>query len=85
MLSVSPLTQSDDVLASQVVNAFDQPNLSALESVRCVSDGSTVILRGEVPSMYLKQVATTLAIRVPGVQRVHNQIQVTSQWPRRPR
>ena len=85
MLTVSPLTQSDDVLASHVVNAFDQHNLAPLESVRCVSDGTTVILQGDVPSMYLKQVATTLAIRVPGVQRVHNQIQVTGHWPRKPR
>lgn len=83
MLSVSPLTPSDDILAGQVAKAFGSSGLGALEGVRCVSDGSTVILQGELPSLHLKKIATALAVRVPGVQRVHNQIQIASRWHHR--
>ena len=46
---------------------------------RCVSceysDG-VLLLRGQVPTFYLKQIAQTVVAKVPGVERVDNRIQV---------
>ena len=38
----------------------------------------TLILRGEVPSFYLKQVLQTLLTQVDGVSRIDNRVDVTS-------
>jgi osmotically-inducible protein OsmY len=46
---------------------------------RCVSceyREECLILRGQVPTYYLKQVAQTAVARIPGVQKVDNQIEV---------
>ncbi len=38
----------------------------------------TLILRGQVPSFYLKQVLQTLLTQVDGVSRIDNRVDVTS-------
>ena len=46
---------------------------------RCVSchfqDG-TLVLQGQVPTYYLKQIAQTAVAAIPGVEQVDNRIQV---------
>ncbi|MDG1872629.1 MAG: BON domain-containing protein [Mariniblastus sp.] len=49
------------------------PQLSALT---CESEGSTVVIKGELGSYYLAQLAQTIAAKVPGVRRVINQVNV---------
>jgi osmotically-inducible protein OsmY len=53
----------------------------SLRGVQCEFDEGVLILRGRVPSFYLKQVAQTLVRGVPGVERVANQLQVASPEP----
>ena len=50
---------------------------SALKHVSCDCRGGVLVLRGRLPSYYLKQVAQeVVAHQVPGVNRLDNQIQV---------
>jgi osmotically-inducible protein OsmY len=48
----------------------------ALKQIVCEYRDGTLVLRGRLPSYYLKQVAQTAVARVAGVERVVNQIEV---------
>ena len=54
----------------------------ALKSVSCDCRGGVLVLRGCLPSYYLKQVAQEVVARLEGVQAVDNQIQVMTPAPR---
>ena len=68
------------LLLSAGVNAFQrQFRTSAYWSIRqlvCEIDREQIVLRGTLPSYYLKQVAQSLAGKVVGVERLHSDIQV---------
>jgi hypothetical protein len=49
---------------------------SALRRVACDYRDGTLVLSGELPSYYLKQMAQTAVANVPGVARVVNHIDV---------
>ncbi len=53
----------------------------AVKQVSCEYRDGTLILRGRLPSYYLKQVAQTAVARVPGVERVVNHIEVENALP----
>jgi len=55
----------------------------ALKSISCEYLNGVMILRGCVESYYLKQVAQAAVVRLPGVQRIDNQIQVVTPASRR--
>jgi osmotically-inducible protein OsmY len=48
----------------------------AIERVDCDWQGDVLTLRGVVPTFYFKQLAQEAAIRLQGVSRVDNQIEV---------
>ena len=50
----------------------------ALKSVSCEWRDGVLVLRGCLPSYYLKQVAQEVVARLDGVQAVDNQIQVVT-------
>jgi osmotically-inducible protein OsmY len=54
----------------------------ALRSVSCECREGVLVLRGCLPSYYLKQVAQEVVARLEGVETVDNQIQVVA--PARP-
>lgn len=64
----------DDGLASRVCNSFSGLGYRQLDKIQCWADGDHVILDGNIESFYLKQIAQTVAIKVPGVRRVTNNI-----------
>ncbi|WP_252853550.1 BON domain-containing protein [Aeoliella straminimaris] len=47
-----------------------------LSGVSCQIDANMVVLRGEVPTFYLKQLAQETASRAAGVEKVNNEIEV---------
>jgi osmotically-inducible protein OsmY len=51
---------------------------SALALVTCEFEEGTAILRGDVPTFYLKQLAQAVARKTPGVTGVSNHIRVCS-------
>ena len=56
----------------------------ALREVSCEFRDGVLVLRGRLPSFHHKQMAQELVHRIPGVERVDNQIEVsaadTSTW-----
>ena len=54
----------------------------ALRAVSCDYQDGVLVLRGCLPSYYLKQVAQEVVARLDGVQAVDNQIQVMTPAPR---
>lgn len=52
-----------------------QPHLS-VQRIWCEFDGGRLVLRGQVPSFYHKQLAQTAVVGVEGVNQVVNEIEV---------
>ncbi len=50
----------------------------ALRNVSCEDHEGVLVLRGCLPSYYLKQVAQEIVAHLPGVGRVDNQIEVVT-------
>lgn len=62
--------------ADLIANLLRQaPQLSARSIEWCFEDG-TLVLRGRVTSFYQKQMAQTAARRLPGVERIINELEV---------
>jgi osmotically-inducible protein OsmY len=71
-ISISP----PSLLATQVQGAFEKLGYRQLRSLHCQTYGGTVTLHGTIGSFYLKQIAQSTAAKVPGVERVINEIKV---------
>ncbi len=56
--------------------SFDQLGYQQLNNVKCEVDGNDLILSGQLKSFYLKQIAQSVAIKIPGVESVQNRIEV---------
>jgi osmotically-inducible protein OsmY len=76
--TASPLgeSQEDFRLAERVARALRATGYGPLRDVEVAAHVRIVTLRGRVPSYYLKQVAQTTALPVPGVQQVRNDLEV---------
>jgi len=48
----------------------------ALKNVSCDCQAGVLVLRGRLPTYYLKQVATAVVAGLPGVRHIVNQIDV---------
>ena len=66
-----------EALAKQQL-AHDCPYSFYFRDVSIDFADDTLTLRGRVPSFYMKQILQTLLARVDGVNRVDNQVDVTS-------
>lgn len=55
----------------------------SLKTITCEYLSGVLILRGFVGTYYLKQVAQTAVSQLDGVERIDNQIQVVTPYPRR--
>ena len=77
-MSTSVSSPGDTQLARRVENALQGLGYSQLTRIDCEADGTTVTLRGMLASFYLKQIAQTIALKIPGVHRVKNEIEVQS-------
>lgn len=77
-----PITDSGDklhaklTLEDRVRLSFEQLGYPQLHSVRCTAEGDQMLLTGELHSFYLKQVAQSVAVKIPGVRVVRNEIEV---------
>lgn len=56
--------------------SFDQLGYQQLNNIECELDGDVLVLSGKLKSFYLKQIAQTVAIKIPGVESVENRIEV---------
>jgi osmotically-inducible protein OsmY len=72
-----PTPSAEDLRPDEAVErALRATGYRPLRGIRVTVEGRLVILRGRVPSYYLKQVAQTTAMAVPGVVQVRNDLEV---------
>lgn len=70
----------DETLILQIRQALARTGYGQLRRIRVTATpGGRVRLEGRVSSFYLKQVAQTAVLAVPGVKRVENDLQVTAE------
>ena len=69
---------SEHALLSAIADAFRQTGYGQLRSLAVRREGESVILAGQVPTYFLKQLAQTVAMSVSGVGCVDNEIHVVS-------
>ena len=65
-------------LAKEVSQQLVGSGRLRLRGVQVNEDGGTVVLRGRVPTFYLKQLAQTIAGSVCGVAAIRNEMSVGS-------
>lgn len=63
-------------LEDRVRISFDQLGYPQLSNIECSANGDLMMLSGELSSFYLKQVAQSVAVKIPGIREVRNEIQV---------
>jgi len=74
-----PMRVVDEIpLAERIEGAVRATGYWALRGITVTIDAGVVILTGQVPSYYLKQVAQAAALAVVGVHPVRNEIAVAS-------
>lgn len=61
-------------LASRISEVLQASGYAVLRSVKVEYDEDVVVLRGRVPTFYLKQVAQAVASKVPGVDLLVNHL-----------
>ena len=79
MVQPSSPTRPAPLLSTGVSALQRQFRASAYWSIRqlvCEIDREQIVLRGTVPTYYLKQVAQTLALKAIGIERLHSDIEV---------
>ncbi len=72
---------ADDALRGAVLRRLSASGYVSLRALRCEVAGAVVILRGALPSYYLKQMAQTLVLRLTGVRGVTNLVEVRRTEP----
>ena len=74
--NLPPSTESDRLLEQQVVRCLNQRNHLPHRVLKIEVDQGVVIVRGRLPSFFLRQVAIECIRRVPGVIRIDDEIHV---------
>lgn len=80
-MTVATLTQTNSLLQNDLVSkvraSLGRLSYQQLNDVNCSADNNNQItLTGHLKSYYLKQIAQTIAAKVPGVEQVKNEILV---------
>lgn len=65
-----------DGIVAAVRNALDKTGHGWLRRIEVGVESGCVVLRGRVPSFYLKQMAQVTVLAVPGADLVRNDLQV---------
>jgi osmotically-inducible protein OsmY len=70
--------KSDEMINESVTRSIRELSYRQIHSIECESHNGVVTLCGTLASFYLKQVAQSIASKVPGVHRVVNEIRVVA-------
>lgn len=77
-MAIQELTihESNQSIESRVARSLGRLGYQQLSDICCEANGSTIVLKGQLGSFYLAQMAQTIAAKVPGVRRVVNQVKI---------
>ena len=79
---LSTVAQSTVVQAAR--RLFEASPYLPLRGISCDHHEGALVLRGALPSYYLKQMAQESVVRLPGVLEIHNRIEVSRPEPPAP-
>ncbi len=68
------------MVTSQAQQLLEESNYLALRRLHCECHNGHLVLRGRVPTFYLKQVAQTLVRQLPQVRQIENRLDVAEFW-----
>ena len=72
-----PIDEANSIsVQERARKAFEQIGYQQLNNVDCEVIEDEIVLRGVLDSFYLKQVAQSVAVKIPGVRSVKNEIEV---------
>jgi osmotically-inducible protein OsmY len=63
-------------LAERVARALRATGYPSMRTIEVTAGNRCVYLQGQVPSYYMKQVAQAVVLSVPGIQELHNELEV---------
>ena len=75
VLSLSAF-ETDETVALRVKSSLLSLGYPQLASVNCEAKDSTIVLKGELHSYFMSQLAQSIAARVPGVRHVVNKLRI---------
>lgn len=75
--TVSEIFSDHEEIASRLRRTLNCLGYAQLNRVHCRIEGDEIVLLGELNSFYLKQVAQSVALKMPGVRNVRNEIVVS--------
>ncbi|NLY01493.1 MAG: BON domain-containing protein [Rhodopirellula sp.] len=86
--AASHVPSRDDTLANHAKETLYQRDFRFSRCVTCESRDGVLVLRGRVPSYYLKQLAQATVADIGGIRQIDNRLDVfvgTASPPQRPR
>ncbi|HAH46037.1 BON domain-containing protein [Gimesia sp.] len=81
MQNLQEATLSNDFISRRIESSIHQSGYPQLKNISCESNGSTLILRGELPSYYQMQLALRVAVKEPWIDQVDNHIRIVPDCP----
>ncbi len=76
--SFAPPPDCDAILAARADQRIRSNPYLALRNITCEVLEGTLVLRGQLPTYYLKQVASAAVAGLDGIERIVNLIEVVS-------
>lgn len=73
---VSEMLHDHERVAGNLRRNLSCLGYAQLNNIHCIVEGDELVLTGELDSFYLKQVAQAVALKLPGVRNVINEIVV---------
>jgi osmotically-inducible protein OsmY len=73
----SSRNEDGQALLDRIHQNLGRLGYAQLQNIRCIREGDEIVMTGSLDSFYLKQVALSVALKLPGVNNVRNEIQVT--------
>jgi osmotically-inducible protein OsmY len=77
-MAMNSLTDTTPIVEDRARKQLQGQPYRALKHVSCEYRDGALVLRGRLPSYFLKQMAQTAVARLPGVERIHNHIEVVT-------
>ena len=72
----SPRPHHHQAIQAAVQEALHLAGYGELRRVQVECDGESVTISGRVPTYYLKQLAQNIALDVPGIEHIRNELDV---------
>lgn len=75
-MNTSNGSHRDDVRATAIQTALNLTGYAELRRLQIECEAGAVTISGRVPTYYLKQLAHCVIQEIPGINRIHNEIDV---------